>query len=393
MPVRSLLRTLNIPSQFDGDRRWVAQLSEQYALEPPRRQRSLLEELAGRLNSIFDRLQDAAVEDLRMETDILVGLLDGISFPDDLSTMAIAARRRLQAAASREEYQAAARAVSDLMGQLRGKLDSEKRDIEEFLIHLGSRLQDFESTAVQADGSLAAHQRLGAQFDRDLALRQLDQVKELVQRYRHDESDIVVRMRTEMMSLRNQVIEMECVVESLREQVHLERARALHDQLTGVPNRTAYDLYVTSLAKNGRRDNLPHALIVCDIDHFKRINDEYGHQMGDAVLKAFGGVLAGQLRTTDFVARYGGEEFVVILKGATEADALQVAEKLRQAVAETPFGISRPVTASFGICEFQDAQTIDKAFEEADQALYAAKRAGRNCCMLASGAQADLAPL
>ena len=279
------------------------------------------------------------------------------------------------------------------MGQLRGYLDNEKRNIEEFLTHLGSKLEGFESAAVQADSSLADHQRLGAQFDKDLALRQLDQAKDLVQRYRAEESEIVSRLRQEMISLRNQVVEMEYMVESLREQVRIERSRALHDQLTGVPNRAAYDLYAASLAKNARRESLPYALIVCDIDHFKRINDDYGHQMGDAVLKAFGSVLAMQLRTTDFVARYGGEEFVVILKGATEADALQVAEKLRAAVAETPFGISRPVTASFGICEFQDAQKIGAAFEEADQALYAAKRAGRNCCMPASGAQPDMAPV
>lgn len=387
---------LAIPTSFDDDRRWVARLHAQYSLEPPRRQGRLMEELANRLNGIFARLRDGAAEDLRMEAGILGGLLDGIAFPENLTEVASIARRRLHAAATRDELQTAARAVSDLMGQLRGYLDNEKRDIEEFLTHLGSKLEGFESAAVQADGSLADHQRLGAQFDKDMALRQLDQAKDLVQRYRAEESEIVSRLRQEMLSLRNQVVEMERVVESLREQVHIERSRALHDQLTGVPNRAAYDLYVESMIKNARRENLPYALIVCDIDHFKRINDDYGHQMGDAVLKAFGGVLATQLRTTDFVARYGGEEFVVILRGATETDALQVAEKLRAAVADAPFGISRPVTASFGICEFHfpmDAQTIGAAFEEADQALYAAKRAGRNCCMPASGDPPGLAPL
>lgn len=93
MPIRAFLGKLTIPASFDDDLRWVARLHAQYSLEPPRRQRSLMEELANRLNGIFARLGDAAVEDLRMETDILGGLLDGISFPEDLTEAAAAARR------------------------------------------------------------------------------------------------------------------------------------------------------------------------------------------------------------------------------------------------------------------------------------------------------------
>jgi diguanylate cyclase len=127
----------------------------------------------------------------------------------------------------------------------------------------------------------------------------------------------------------------------------------------------------------------PLCIAAWDIDHFKRINDAYGHRAGDKVLRIVADTLAERLRETDFLARYGGEEFVMILPGTQADGAAQVIEAMRAAVAGLGFhfrGNPVSVTVSCGITPFRDGDSPDEAFERADKALYRAKQAGRNRC-------------
>ena len=159
-----------------------------------------------------------------------------------------------------------------------------------------------------------------------------------------------------------------------------ERART--DQLTGMPNRRAFDdTYVRLMGETDRYGG-SMALVLVDIDHFKKVNDTYGHEAGDLVLVAVGQALMSERRTTDFVARLGGEELALLLPQTEVAGAAELADRLRVRIeslrVKTPAGEVR-VTASFGIAMYHARAGLNaRVFERADKALYAAKHAGRN---------------
>lgn len=163
---------------------------------------------------------------------------------------------------------------------------------------------------------------------------------------------------------------------------HFEAA-ALSDALTGVHSRRWLDETLPRLCERHRYDGMPMSLGVVDVDHFKKINDQHGHQTGDRVLVEVARTLRGKLRPTDFVARFGGEEFVVIFPGTPLAGARIAAERLREAVSSAAFksrdGSALPrVTISLGLAALGPEQDIPALLEQADQCLYRAKHNGRN---------------
>jgi diguanylate cyclase (GGDEF)-like protein len=154
------------------------------------------------------------------------------------------------------------------------------------------------------------------------------------------------------------------------------------DALTNVLNRHGIDQFVAALGVT----RVPASVIFIDLDHFKRINDERGHHVGDRVLRTMGEVLASCTRNTDAVGRWGGEEFVLVCPGASLASAADLAEKLRHKIMDTNFIPEEPlsITASFGVATTKDDQNFEDAFRQADQALYLAKSRGRNCVVAAN---------
>ena len=123
--------------------------------------------------------------------------------------------------------------------------------------------------------------------------------------------------------------------------------------------------------------------MVFDIDHFKSINDNYGHKAGDKALRLIAQTLQKNLRSTDFLARYGGEEFVALMPETELADAMKVANKLREAIAAVKFNYQErdvDITVSCGVAYFQRDDTVESVFQRADKALYQAKDNGRNQC-------------
>lgn len=153
------------------------------------------------------------------------------------------------------------------------------------------------------------------------------------------------------------------------------------DKLTGLLNRHAFNILMSKLLSEYRRDPKPLSVLMADIDHFKAINDRHGHQTGDIVLKAIADRLKGGLRDSDLAVRWGGEEFLIVLKACTRAEAERIAEKLREAVMATPIevlGQSIPATVSLGVSEYDGKETTDHLVDRVDQALYSAKAAGRN---------------
>ncbi|WPO99078.1 sensor domain-containing diguanylate cyclase [Pseudomonas sp. HR96] len=164
-----------------------------------------------------------------------------------------------------------------------------------------------------------------------------------------------------------------------RYQRHIEMLATL-DTLTGLPNRRGFDLLAAQALREAQRDRQPLAALMLDIDHFKRLNDNYGHLAGDRVLAGFAQVLRGCLRSSDIICRWGGEEFIVLLR-TDSAHAQQVAEKVRQRTEAQSFefdGQTLRATTSVGMTSAQDGDTLQQLIARADQALYRAKQSGRN---------------
>jgi two-component system cell cycle response regulator len=162
--------------------------------------------------------------------------------------------------------------------------------------------------------------------------------------------------------------------------VELLAERAMIDGLTGLWNRTYLDAQVTMELAAARRTRAPLSCIMADIDHFKSINDNYGHAFGDDVLREVSSILTHQCRTEDIVCRYGGEEFTILLPNTSIGHASEMAERLRTAISNHAFsfrGQRVRVTGSFGVANLRE-QIPPSLIELADSALYSAKRSGRD---------------
>jgi diguanylate cyclase (GGDEF)-like protein len=185
--------------------------------------------------------------------------------------------------------------------------------------------------------------------------------------------------------LQRQVQKLHEEKERLSQILEEKKATLLRDPLTGVGNRLAYQERLQQEFQRWRRFGTPLSFLIWDLDYFKRINDEHGHAVGDAVLQSVAQQLVGRVRSTDFVARYGGEEFIMLLPGADLQAAWKVADTIRASIAQAGFdhaGVRLPITISCGVAGFAPGDSPQTVFQRADQALYRAKRVGRNHCVV-----------
>lgn len=172
-------------------------------------------------------------------------------------------------------------------------------------------------------------------------------------------------------------------IERLNSEVRKLRQQVARDSLTGLYNKGHFDTALATEMERSRRSRLPTSLILLDIDHFKVINDRYGHVAGDRVLERFARVLENTVRLIDISCRYGGEEFAVVLPATPLLVATQVAERLRTAIAKTEVNADNAVitfTASLGVSSYNYDQkaTPEELVNRADRELYSAKQQGRN---------------
>jgi len=176
-------------------------------------------------------------------------------------------------------------------------------------------------------------------------------------------------------------------IKKLEREIAELRAVAHHDQLTGILNRRGFKeeaglffkAIIISRQQSERRSipRLPFSTIFFDIDNFKKINDKYGHDAGDAVLKSVTKIVQDNLRDSDIFARWGGEEFIIALLGVNENAAYKVADKLRMAIAEKRQVYKKtkiPITGSFGIAAYSVEKSLDELIARADRAMYYAKK-------------------
>ncbi|MDH2433527.1 diguanylate cyclase [Pokkaliibacter sp. MBI-7] len=281
----------------------------------------------------------------------------------------------------------------DYLKDLNKHLQVVQRFVDSARVHQNESEQDvsaFTELMQNNMGNLREHVRQAESLE--WLKRQVDgRLQELhshVEDYRvaQDQRAEVWKARYQEMQLRMKRLSTEH--QRLQEQVEVQQQRMQTDALTGLPNRVAYELRMQQLLLAAHQNGQPFALLVADLDHFKTINDQYGHLAGDKVLKVIAKTLRSQLRREDMLARIGGEEFVFLLPGLSVANAAQVAEKIRVAASSTGFhfrGSRVQISLSVGVATHRSSDTATQLFERADQALYKAKRSGRNQVCVESG--------
>jgi len=333
--------------------------------------------------------------------DTLLGLLEELSLPERHRPQAEAMRERLAHGLNWYELLPI---LDDLAVLMLAITDSGQHEFEAYLKQLNERLEAFQGhLQVASEGhadSRSAARELDTQIREQVDGLQssvqeaadLDSLKHVLESHlegllgtmdEHQQQRDLREQETaaRLKGLAERVANMEQEAQGYREHLEVQRQKALIDPLTGLPNRAAWserlDYEVNTWHQHG--NNL--SLAILDLDHFKRINDGYGHLAGDKVLKIIANVLRKRLRPTDFIARFGGEEFVLLMPDSSLADALAVGEVLRAAIEACPFhfkGEPVTITVSMGVAQFQPGERSDLALKRADEALYRAKAAGRN---------------
>jgi diguanylate cyclase (GGDEF)-like protein len=199
-----------------------------------------------------------------------------------------------------------------------------------------------------------------------------------------DPGELKARLHTGM-----RILELEDNLLEAREDM---RYKATHDSLTSLLNRGSILELLAGELKRRQRNKRPIGIVLGDVDHFKLVNDTYGHILGDEVLREIARRLLGSVRSYDLVGRYGGEEFIVVLNNCTVEKAVDRAEEIRKAIGSSPIRTTHgpiPITMSLGVSTslHSDTRPLEEVLCEVDDALYAAKSAGRNCCRLGSASQ------
>ena len=333
--------------------------------------------------------------------DTLIGLLEELALPERHRPQAEAMRERLAHGLNWYELLPI---LDDLAVLMLAITDSGQHEFEAYLKQLNERLEAFQGhLQVASDGhadSRSAARELDTQIREQVDGLQssvqeaadLDSLKQVLESHlegllgtmdEHQqqrdqrEQEVAARLK----GLAERVANMEQEAQGYREHLEVQRQKALIDPLTGLPNRAAWSERLDHEVNAWHQRGNSLSLAMLDLDHFKRINDGYGHLAGDKVLKIIANVLRKRLRTSDFIARFGGEEFVLLMPDSSLSDALAVGEVLRAAIAACPFhfkGEPVTITVSMGVAQFLPGERSELALKRADEALYRAKAAGRN---------------
>jgi diguanylate cyclase len=307
---------------------------------------------------------------------------------------------------STDDFEKTLNNVVKLLLKIKEFGDAEQKDIDQFLLLIATQLSELNVIVNQTNSSMNHSVKSRNKLDqsvftqiRELQIQaikttSLDSLKEMVNQcfktiatdiknhYQQDK-ETQEQFQDSMAELVNKMISLELETENLKAELKVVHTQATHDTLTGLPNRNSYNQRLKEEIARYQRYKSPLTLAIWDIDHFKNINDTYGHKSGDKVLALTAKQLQDHTRDTDFIARFGGEEFVMLLPNTDKESALVLIEQLREIIQTTGFnanGKAVPITISCGLTDFLEGDTEDSLFERADKALYEAKNQGRNRC-------------
>lgn len=170
-----------------------------------------------------------------------------------------------------------------------------------------------------------------------------------------------------------------CELTRMRSEILLLQAKAEKDRMTGLWSKEASKTFLSNLARLTNGAAVPLVVILGDIDHFKRVNDEFGHHAGDQVIKVVSSIFLDLTRRSDLVGRFGGEEFIIALPNCDEGGAERLVQAFQRALRDTPFTkVGHPITLSYGAYVLRDLEPTEETLEKVDRAMYRAKRQGRD---------------
>lgn len=368
-------------------------------LEPHQAKPGLLARLIGRGE------QEVGSEPNRL----LLDLLQAVDWPNSLQKDVEVFRSELTADGRGDAWIDVVRQISDLVVGVMGRAQVEARSAESFLTGLNQRLEELDEHMLievsRREDSRVSSELFGRKMDTEVVdlsaslrdsinlaelqssvIGSLERMRTHVRTHIDEEAERREKAEAEATRLRKQLHRIEEDSFDLRRQVAQTYQEAMCDPLTGLPNRRAYDERVAQEYARWKRFADPLALLIWDVDDFKRVNDTFGHASGDKALAMIGKTLRDRVRETDFISRYGGEEFVMLLIGAEQDQALRLAENLRLEIESSGMhanGEPVKVTLSGGLSLFCDGDQIEQVFERADGAMYKAKRQGKNCVVVA----------
>jgi diguanylate cyclase len=272
------------------------------------------------------------------------------------------------------------------------------RELHNTLLSSNSFRQDVDSISEEL-GSILDHVRedlSGAIVDNAAQSRELTEVGRSL-RTPDDSQRVLTRLREELAkatqrasALEEKLAEASGELTELKASLEEAEARSRTDALTGLANRRAMEMFLRSAQINAMESGDSLSVFLIDVDHFKKFNDKYGHQVGDQVLRVVAKYLQDGIREGDLAARYGGEELMCILPGASLEICRQVADRIRARIAGarvTRRGTGQEigqVTISTGVAQFKPGESFEALIERCDEALYQAKQSGRNCTIAAA---------
>ena len=362
--------------------------------------------------TVLSPVGDEPLSDIQIDADFvskqLLHLFDDFEIPVEFESQVQTIRTSLKSEYLAEKIKSVLQAAVELSIKIKQCIQLGQRDVESFLTHLTNQLTELSQQAADTNfraresslkqnefGQSVTEQMQELQQNSDIATKleplkqlinaRLDSISRQFQEHRRIENINRLENEKKLGELTYKINQMESEAGELKSKFMLAHDKALRDSLTGLPNRMAYEERLDTEFARWKRYQSPLSMVIWDIDHFKHINDNFGHKAGDKALIIIAKLLAGHCRETDFVCRYGGEEFVMLLPNTNKTSALNLADKLRRFIEETGFnskGTSISITVSCGISQVVEGDNKEKVFERADQGLYKAKENGRNQCAI-----------
>lgn len=341
-------------------------------------------------------------------SDFCIQLLDTLSLPPELTEQVESLKDKLGEGLSERSVAPALTAIANLISSMRQQMEQENKELQTFLQQLGDNLKEIDQNLSGAQSSQKESMSSGREFDavvhahvKDIQttveaapesseLKQqiqgrLDAIRKHLDQYRETEESRQQQLEDQLERLNSRVHGMESEGEKLRRRLEEKHEQAVRDPLTGLYNRLAYDERVVQEFARWKRYGQSLVMMMIDVDHFKNVNDTYGHKAGDKALVLIADQLRNNLRESDFLARFGGEEFVVLMPETDLDSAVIAAEKLRAAVEQCQFHYQSSqvsITISSGLAQLRKDDSSESLFKRADEAMYRAKVAGRNQCLV-----------
>lgn len=338
----------------------------------------------------------------------LVQLLEKIEIPEGFSGKVQALKQQLENRSLAGSVEAILGDVTSLLIDINAKNQYKQQEIDKFLAHVTEQIAELGLTITDSSIALMDVSLKRSELDdsvskqindlqhRSSTATQLEPLKQVIsahiakisaeiQEHKQKEAEEREKYQRQLDELSQKMKVMETETGELRSKLVTANSNAQRDGLTDLPNRLAYDERLKVEMARWQRYHTPLCLVFWDIDFFKKVNDQYGHQAGDHVLAHVARLFLENIRRADFIARFGGEEFVMLLPHTNRHSALVVAEKLRALIEQNTVTIQDKklvITVSCGVTQFLKGDTHESAFERADQALYRAKEQGRNRCCI-----------